>query len=205
MNSESRRRYNLGFTLVEIMVTVAIVTILISTAILNYFSFNDRLSLSSAGQEMAINIRLTQSYGLNVKETSPGASDFTKAYGIYFDMDTGDNDEYIIFADLNSDKKYDEGSGCGTGGGTECVELVKIDNRVTISLVDAIGSCPSLNAARSLNIIFLRPNPDAEINFLNNGGNSVCYPSPNAVITLTSKGGRVSTLTVEATGQISVQ
>lgn len=194
-----------GFTLVEVMVTVAIVTILMSTAIVNYYSFNDKLSLSSAGQEMAINIRLSQSYGLNVKEVSVGSGNFSVPYGVYFDIYSGSIDNYTIFSDIDGDKRYDEGSGCGQPG-SECVEKVFLRNGVLISFVDAVSTCPATNAARSLTLRFIRPNPDADINFLTNGqGSVVCSSLSNAIITLTSKGGRTMIVTVEKTGQISVQ
>jgi prepilin-type N-terminal cleavage/methylation domain-containing protein len=194
-----------GFTLVELMITIAIVTILSSTAILNYYGFNDRLSISSAGQEMAVNIRQSQTYGLNVKETGVGAGDFSKAFGVYFSMETGENTYYIIFVDKDGDKKYDADSGCGSGS-TECLERVNFQNGVNISFVDAISTCPSTNAARYLTITFLRPDPDADINFFNNGGNSLsCSQQSNAQITLVSRGGRTTVLTIERTGQIHVQ
>lgn len=194
-----------GFTLVEVVITIAIVTILSTTAIVNYYSFNDRLSLSSAGQEMAINIRQAQTYGINVKENTPGGGVFNTPYGIYFDMDSVSNDNYVIFSDANNNKKYDENSGCGSGS-TECVEKITLKGGVTISFVDATDACPAINAARSLTIRFIRPNPDADISFIKkNTGTVNCHSLSDAIITLTSRGGRTLLLSVGATGQIHVQ
>lgn len=196
---------NNGFTLIEVMITVAIVTILSATAVVNYYSFNDRLSLSSAGQEMALNIRQSQVYGLNVKEASVGGGIFTSGYGIYFNMDSGSNDNYIVFVDKDGDQKYDEDSGCGSGN-TECVESVFLKNGVTISFIDSVESCPASNSARYLTITFLRPNPDADISFFNSGGNNkACSKMSSALITLNSRGGRSMILSVEKTGQIYTQ
>lgn len=193
-----------AFTLVEIVITVGIVTILSSIAITNYYEFNDRLTISSAGQEMAVNIRQSQSYGLNVKEVAPSGGNFSAAYGVHLSKNSSDNTSYIIFSDINGNKKYDPAGGCGSPG-SECVEKVSLRNGVTVSDVNATGSCPSTNLAQSMTITFLRPNPDADINFFNSSGIGVCLSSPNALITVLSKGGRTIILSVESTGQISVQ
>ena len=196
-------RSNRGFSLGEIMVVVAIVSIIATVVIFDYGSFNDNLALSAAGQEMALAIRQAQTNGINVKESkTPGS--FSSAYGIYFNPTTNPND-YYIFADSNSNLKYDVGNGCG-GAVTECVEKVTIRNNIRITGISIVGStCPVDNSATSLAISFFRPNPDALINFVNNSGTIVCGSSGNAQVVLTSPKGKVLTIYVERTGQVLAQ
>ncbi len=192
-----------GFTLIELMVTVSIVSVIMSTVLFNYSSFTDKLALSSAAQEIAIAIRQAQSYGINVRDsareytTTKGL--FQYPYGVYFDLT--DTSHYYIFVDQNNNGKYDAGSGCGSGT-TECVEQGSIRNRVTLtSICDA--SCPLVNASK-LSVTYLRPNPDAIIKFYNSSGTLIAGPGSTGKIVLTSPKGNASTITIEKTSQVSV-
>ena len=198
---------NRAFTLVELLITMTIASFLMLVSVFNFGTFNDRLSVSSASQELAIAIRQAQTYGLNVRQTGVGSGGFNSAYGIYFNAET-DNTRYYIFADLDTDTVYDVGNGCGSLN-TECIEAVTFRDGVRISEVCAIVSgveeCPPNAAARYLHVTFLRPNPDAEINFTNNGGNIFYFASwPNAKIVLVSRRGVEYNVSLEDTGQVYV-
>ena len=192
-------KFKQGFTLVEILVVISIVTVLGSVVIFSYGNFNDRLALSSAAQEVALAIRQAQTYGINVKETTMGGGDFTKAFGVYFTQTSGQNKAYYLFADKNSDKKYS--SATGSCGG-ECVELDDLRDGVYISSIG--GSCPPANGSTALHITFLRPNPDAVISFTNGLG-LTCTDQSNGIITLMSARGSTAIITVYKTGQIEVK
>ncbi|HOZ53234.1 MAG TPA: type II secretion system protein [bacterium] len=92
-----------GFTLVELMVSLSIIIVLISLAVINYnigFSENNLTNAQSISYQ---NIRLAQSYALSFKsydDTLPGY------WGVYFEKGTS---TIILFADLNSNYSYDEG------------------------------------------------------------------------------------------------
>ncbi|MCX6702243.1 MAG: type II secretion system protein [Candidatus Zambryskibacteria bacterium] len=192
-----------GFTLTEALVSLAIVTLIMSSVLFNYSTFSDNLALSSAGQELAITIRQAQTYGLTVKEVSSGGGRFDSAYGLCFDKDDAGN--YYLFADLNGDKKYDVGSGCGSGPtNTECVEKFTLRNNVKISDVCDGSACPPQPAVRMMDVTFLRPNPEANINFTNNGGIIVVGPSLTGKVILISPRNKTITITIESTGQVLV-
>ena len=202
-NKNTRPKLVCGFTLIELIVTISIATILLAITLFDYGTFNDRVALSSAGQKMAIAIRQAQTYGLSVKEVKVSGGNFSSAYGLYFNP-TDNSGDYYIFSDSNTiDRKYTVGNGCG-GAVTECVEKITLRNGVKISNIYStsvgIPAC-----ARALAITFLRPNPDADINFINNGGD-ICSSSQSiGKIVLTSPKNITLTITVENTGQISVQ
>ena len=196
-------KYTRGFTFIELMVSTAIIVTLGSVVLYNYGTFNDNLALSSAGQEMAIAIRQAQIYALNVKESKTSSGQFSYAYGIYFHP-TNNPTDYYIFIDSNGDKIYTVGNGCG-GAVTECIEHIALRDGVVISAFGANSGCGSLNPARHLDITFLRPSTDADINFFRNNGTIVCGSNQNGTITLTSLKGKNLVITVENTGQIYVQ
>lgn len=193
-----------AFTLVEVMVTGAIISIFAVITIFNYASFSDKLSLSSAGQEIAIAIRQAQSYGINVKESGVSSGDFTKSYGIYFNPN-GSSGSFYLFIDKNGDNKYNDAVGnCIVSGGTECMEKIDLKNGVTITTLGSTASCPPLNSVTAVHITFRRPNPDAEITF-SNGSGVPCVSQSNAQITIRSPRGSQIVVNVENTGQIYLQ
>lgn len=206
-----------GFTLVEMMVSVSIITLIMATVLFNYSSFNDRLALGSAAQEIALAIRQAQTYGLTVREAKATTGIFDKAYGIYFDSRSGSDRYryYYLFADLDGDKVYDAGTGaCGTVT-TECVEKFTIANDVYVSYVrvpvqvpEATNTETGLSCSTStqtmFTVTFLRPNPDASINFYNSSGVLTVGPCTTGAIRLTSSKGKTLIIKIESTGQVYV-
>jgi prepilin-type N-terminal cleavage/methylation domain-containing protein len=196
--------YNRAYTLVELMVTVSIITMLTSIVVYSYSNFNDKIALTSAGQELAVSIRQAQTFGLNVKENIVGSGSFDSAYGIFFDL--SNLDRYIIFADTNKNKLYNSGNGCGSVS-TECVNQIIFRDGVTISQIcDGSGNCPPAPGftVRNLNVTFLRPNPDAVINFSDNGLTTLSSASTGRVV-ITSRKGLTQTISISNTGQVYVQ
>lgn len=193
-----------AFTLIELLVTISIVSFLLAIVLFNYSSFNDKFALSSAIQELVLDIRQSQAYGINVRETSVGTSDFSKSYGIYFDPGSSP-DTYYIFVDKNGDKKYNDT--LGSCSGSECVQKITMRNNITVQSVSISGSnCAQTSGATSLTFIFVRPNPDANITFFNSGGNVVCSSSSvNGQVTLTTRNGLTKTVGVDPTGHIYIQ
>ena len=196
------KNYTRAFTLVELLVSLSIVGVIMTTVLYGYSSFNDNLALTSAGQEMAIAVRKTQTYGLTVKEVTPGGGQFSFAYGIYFNQGSDPNN-YYIFADINSNNKYDAGNGCGSGS-TECIQKFPLRNNVKISQVCNESACPP-SGATTESVLFLRPNPDAGIYFTNSVGVIVAGPSVTGKVILSSAQNKTLTITIESTGQVSVQ
>jgi len=192
-------RFIKGFSLVELLVVIGITSALMSVVLWDYASFNEKLSVSSAGQEIAIAIRQTQVYGINVREESVNSNEFSSAYGIYFNKTLSPND-YYIFVDKNGDKKYNDA--IGVCGGVECVEKIALPSGVT---VDSFEGCAPLELAESLQITFIRPKPDADINFVRDNGviPPPCRSVLSGQVVLKSPRGTVyHTISIEKTGQV---
>ncbi len=184
-----------GFSLIELIVTVSIISVILSVVLYNYGGFNDKLSLSSATQELAIGVRQAQTYGINVKESTVSSGQFNYAHGIYLSTQTPSS--YVIYVDSNSNNVYDSGAG-------ELVETVNLRNGITINNICNSTTCPASGVAR-MSINFLRPNPDGRIYFLNSSGSIVSGPISYGRVQLRSPKGTFSYVIIESTGQVVVQ
>jgi type II secretory pathway pseudopilin PulG len=199
--TEKDANFTTGFTLVEMLVSVLIITLIMATVLFNYSSFNDRLALSSAGQELALVIRQAQTYGLTVREVKSTPGVFDKAYGVFFD--TTDPANYYLFADsLNvANNIYDVGSGNCASATTECIEKITLRNGIRITSICNESACPPSSSTK-IHVTFLRPNPDARVYFT--GGASTFGPYLTGKVILTSPKGKTLTITIESTGQVYV-
>lgn len=194
----------LGFSLVELMVSISIVTVIMSVVLLAHNSFVDRASLSSSSQDVTISIREAQVYGLNTRETAIGSGQFGYAYGVYFNP-TYNPSSYFIFSDSNSNDLYDVGNGCGSGT-TECLEEVILKDGVTVgnvcTVVGVDDSCSNLDAAH---FTFKRPVTDAVIYFTDKRGNNKTSIQKIGKIQLKSKDGKITYVNVDSVGQVTTQ
>lgn len=85
-----------GFTLVEMMVVLAIIAIITSIAILGQSSFNKGLILTDTAYGVAFSARQAQSFGLSSRKFGSAQN---AGYGIH--VDTGSLTSYTIFADTS--------------------------------------------------------------------------------------------------------
>lgn len=182
------------------MIVVSIMGVISSVVFYNYGDFNDSLALSSAANEVAIAIRQSQVYGINVKESTTGSTQFNYSFGIYFDRS---RTNYRVFVDsvIPANNKYDAG---------ESVELFNLRNGVRINNVcDTTGGPANCNRPNNLvqgiNVIFTRPNPDAKIYFADNSGNNILGPISAAKVRLRSAKGTDKYVIIESTGQVTIQ
>lgn len=183
-----------GFTLVELMVSLAIFALMTALLVAKYGNFNQGILLNNLAYDIALNIRNAQSYGLNVK-SAPTASgeyfsnQYNYPYGVHF---TSGSNNFILYADVNSDGKFNQ-------GGDVVVSSSTIRKVGTISglCVGTGGSCNS--SASVLDISFKRPDPDAIIK-ANNSSTVYKY----AEVSLNSTDGSAKKIIVRSTGQIAV-
>jgi len=186
-----------GFTFFELVVVIAIIGILSAIVITGYREFERDTVLGNLAQDVALSVRLAQSYGLNVR--SEGGV-FERSYGVYFDA--SDRTNYEIFRDENRGV-----GGFVNTGDTE--EVFQFGTGYTIANVCALdasngdNNCFEVggdNIITEIHIVFDRPKPDA--NFRDNNGYTD-YQS--ATITIRDIDGKTRDIGILATGYISVQ
>jgi prepilin-type N-terminal cleavage/methylation domain-containing protein len=93
-------KLNSGFTLVEMMVVMTLVTILATVIIFNHQKFNDNLELTNLSYEVALSLRQAQVYGVSVKEFKEGTTEeqrFGTPYGVHFNSRTSVLQKQFIF------------------------------------------------------------------------------------------------------------
>jgi len=125
-----------GFTLVELVVVLAIVSIITSMAMVNYKASQQQLAIQRSAAKLASDIRRTQEMTLSAREI-PNSTIY--GYGMYFN--TGNPNQYIIYADKNGDSSYN--------GGNEDVEIISFESGVEL---DSLSPSP-------LSIFFKPPDP----------------------------------------------
>jgi type II secretory pathway pseudopilin PulG len=104
---ESLSEKNAGFTMVEVVVMLVIITAVSATVLVGFGSTRESASLNRSSRELALAIRRAQNMSLAVTqvETSAGPK-IPPAVGIRL-MQGGET--YFLFADLARDNKYDGG------------------------------------------------------------------------------------------------
>ncbi|GEM_PF-445104 len=116
------RAASAGFTLLEMLVVVAIISFVIGVVVVNQRSFDNSVILSTTAYDVALSIRQAQAYGtagLGVQGV-PGGSAFPVSYGTGIDFSLSSPRQYIIFADTDpagTGSCYPSSGGGGGGGG----------------------------------------------------------------------------------------
>ena len=132
-----------GFSLIEVIVTLSLITILTLVVLANYRGGEKRYILQSANQQLISDIRKAQNIAL-----SPGPQ-FTAGVGIHFDLNKSNS--YFFFLDKNKNQKYD---GPEERWGEETSFPPKIQMKTILPLTDG----------RTMDIFFLPPDPTTYIN-----------------------------------------
>jgi len=98
---------NSGYTLVETLAVVAVMSIMSIVFVSNYLSTRKRVAVEQAAQELVMNLRFAQNMAMNVSQFNGQIPE--GGYGLYFNP-VG----YEIFADLDNSKVYEFGEGVST-------------------------------------------------------------------------------------------
>jgi prepilin-type N-terminal cleavage/methylation domain-containing protein len=195
-----------GFSLVELIIVIAIFAIITSVVLYNQNRFSSDISISNITYQIALQIRQAQVYGTLVRQGEV-PDDFNLGYGVTFFKDVdGTIGGFRIFADgdpvsgngVQGNGKYDEGAQ------DSVISTFDLSEGNTITEVCVYGSgsnssCMS-NEDSQVDIVFRRPEPDAIISSDTTEGGV-----QRAEITITSAlGDKQKLITVRSTGQISV-
>ena len=192
---------NKAFTLIEITIVVAIITMMATIFIANYKGGEKNFALQRSSNKLGQDLRMVQEMAMSSQETPQKFGDpvtFPKGgYGIYFEENSSN---YLLFADCDGGQDYDK-----SGTALSCyyadlapgasikekLETLELEEDIFISSV-----YPSL-PDNSLIITFFPPNPEITIN----GDPSIV----SATIIITFNGAEAPrTVTVYKTGLIDI-
>jgi prepilin-type N-terminal cleavage/methylation domain-containing protein len=203
-----------GFTLVELMVSLAIFAFMTAFLLARYGTFNQDTLLTNLAYDMALTIRSSQSYGLNVQNSANtqgsiscnsqsgyflGSSCFYYAYGVHFGGTTPTN-QFILFIDLNTGMT---GAGTYVSNNTpsEIVNTYNMNHGYTIQSICA-GTSDNCQPLTTLDITFKRPNPDAIIDGTLAAGGQVSNQSYAKIVVTANN--ITQSVVVQETGEISI-
>jgi prepilin-type N-terminal cleavage/methylation domain-containing protein len=153
-NKKTTPHLSRGFGLVELMVSISIMTLVSTVILVKNRSFNNALLLRNQAYEVAFSLR--QSQLLAVSGNKENSAD-SNQYGIFFDVTTAPgNGQYRLFRDDSDSSsatigRYDTND-------TTLGTIGILDNRFIIDIADSSGNSISEN---ELTISFVRPNFDA--------------------------------------------
>ncbi|MCX6800204.1 MAG: prepilin-type N-terminal cleavage/methylation domain-containing protein [Candidatus Falkowbacteria bacterium] len=132
-----------GFTLVELLVSTAIIALMSALFFANYRHGGVGVDLSGTVHKLASDIRVAQNYSLGTKKFN-GVTP-SGGWGVHFDL-ANNNKQYIVFADTNGDYKYEP---------EEKYSTYNISANILIS---------STTQSQLLDLVFLPPDPRTYIN-----------------------------------------
>jgi len=129
-----------GFTLIELMVVMAIISIMTAVVLANYRGGNQQLALDRSANKLAQDIRRAQDMAMSPREECGGDPAFHGGYGIQ--LKGNEPSRYLLLADCNDDKNLDSGD-------DEVLEQINFEPGVEIVAL----------TSNNLRIIFSPPDP----------------------------------------------
>lgn len=143
-----KKEISRGFSLIELLVTLAISILIASAVLLRFDAFDSVVVLKSIAYEIALTIREAQVFA--VSATGDTAGQFNTPYGVY--INTNNPKDYIFFEDSNGNLRYDSGN-------DTIIETYTVNAKYQIVDLCVNATC----SKNDVSLVFLRPNFDPNI------------------------------------------
>ena len=195
-----------GFTLIELLVVVVLMSLITLVFLNRQNKFDSSTIMRSLAYSIALSVRQAQVYGISVRAADATSGNFSSAHGLYVSSDNPST--YIIFADKDNDKKYSSGDSIDQSftinKGYAITEFCAVSASVRrCNGADDTGGAPG--TISSLDIMFIRPNPDAYIYAYDSAGSAVADTYSSAYIRVSSLNNSDKRfIAITNTGQVSI-
>ena len=199
-NYKSKKCTPQGFTLIEVMISIAIIVLVSTLIMLRYGAFSSSVLLKNQAFEVALDIRETQSYATSVRGSG---NEFRQEYGLRFSSVSSINSQYTFFLDSQdsggSDRLYNSGEELG--------EPRRLDRRFIVSRIcspDCVN--PASNEIYSyLDLTYKRPDFDALLRGYRSGAGWSTLTNVEIEIASVADPSKARRVYVSSTGQIEVK
>lgn len=198
-----------GFTLVELLVVLAIMVAIMSIIFTSQGSFNKTFILTNTAYDVALSLRNAETFGLGSRAVSGTVN---AGYGLHFQNTIPGS--FLFFADTSpgpscTTPDCKPGDNVYTSGADALVQTYTLGNSITLKdfcAYNGTWTCTYAHDGYSagvsvLDIVFARPNPDPFISV--NGLYSASFPVTAACLTLFSQQGTSRYISVSSSGQIT--
>jgi Tfp pilus assembly protein FimT len=198
-----------GFTIIELVISVAIFVFMTTLVVAKYGNFNTSTLLTDTAYDTALVVRLAQTYGVSVKNSAATGTNFNLPYGVDFNLgssycggSTSAPNTFVLFADSNPSTA--DGL-CGVSDTSITPYTLSQGTTITSLCAGADQtSCETSGQSMDrLDISFVRPNPEGNICGTKSGVSTCSYAFAEVVLSSAS-GGSSRTITIRQNGQISV-
>jgi len=142
-----KKSKNRGFSLIELLVTLAISIIIVSAVLFRFDTFDSVVVLKSIAYEIALTVREAQVFAVSAAGDTAGT--FDTPYGVY--IDDVNQQQYIFFEDSNANLDFDNND--------SIIETYTMNSKYSFVDLCVNTSCGLSN----LSLVFQRPEFDPNI------------------------------------------
>jgi prepilin-type N-terminal cleavage/methylation domain-containing protein len=194
-SSKSRILITKGFTLVELMIVIAIFSIITTIAMADQGKLNSSVLLSNLAYDVALSVRQAQTYGIGVKYDS-SSTDQGGGFGVYFDP-VNTPDTIILYNHISSLSMYDSAE--------DVVEKRYQFSNQRGNKIAAVycGSAALVSRCDQMSIVYKRPNPEPIMTGVT-GGIEAGFSGTAYIVLKSADETLCRTVAIASSGQISV-
>ncbi len=176
---------NRGFSLIELLVTLAISIIIVSAVLFRFDSFDSVVVLKSIAYEIALTVREAQVFAVSAAGDSAGT--FDTPYGVY--ISDINQQSYIFFEDSNGNLNFDNSD--------TIIETYTMNSKYNFVDLCVNASC----GLSKLSLVFQRPEFDPNIQAVGAPANKT---SATIQVGMTDDPSTTFSVIVGLTGQVTV-